>query len=113
MPQFPNGPPSARQRNGRHKWVQVNQTRSDYKCIDELVTTITLVVAETKGVNPLDQQSLPIMYDAIDMQSLENAIFEPERFDRERSGAKPVNFLYAGYNIRLETDGWVTVYERR
>lgn len=113
MPQFPNGPPSARQRNGRHKWVQVNQTRSDYKCIDELVTTITLVVAETKGVNPLDQQSLPIMYDAVDMPSLENAVPEPEPDQRERSEVEPVNFFYAGYGIRVGTDGWVTVYERR
>lgn len=74
---------------------------------------ITSVVAETKGIDPLERQMLPPMYNAIDMHMLEKAVFNPELTQRDRTESTNVNFRYAGYRIRLGTDGWVTVYEKR
>lgn len=114
MAPHPNGPPNGGwDRNGRGEWIQVNRARYNRKSIDELVTTITSMVAEVMGVDPLNYQVLPPMYESVNMESLENLCFEPELFHMDRIGDEEVSFLYAGFNIRLGTDGWVTVYEKQ
>ena len=91
--------------------MQVNRARYDRESIDDLVTTVAVVVADMKGVDPLDYQALPIMCNFVDMEWLENTFCDPDL--NHRTHIEDVNFFYAGYNIRLGTDGWVTVYEKQ
>lgn len=115
MSQHPDGPPTPRlgDGDGGGTWQQVKRAQWDPECIDELVTTVTLAVAEAKGVDPLDHEALPQLYEAIDLHSVENSVCEPEPISTDQSEASEMHFFYAGHKIHVGTDGWVRVYERQ
>jgi methyl coenzyme M reductase gamma subunit len=73
----------------------------------DLGTTIVRVVAEAEGVPP-DALDGPPLYDRIDADHLEKALFDP-RTDGPRQVT--VVFSYHGHRIRVRGDGHVCVLD--
>lgn len=94
-------------------WVQVEQGHYDRETDGELATELILLIAEAKGVDPIDQRELPLLYDAIDAQSLEETFFGPSGVGTKRDEAGSVTFMYDGYKVSVRSDGWIFVYEKR
>lgn len=93
------------------RWTQVQQAHYDRNQEEELTTTLVFAIAAAKGVDPLDHDAMPPIYESIDVQSLEDAFFGPSGADTQRSQAGAVNFQYDGLTISLRADGWISVYE--
>lgn len=62
-------------------------------------------VAQRAGV---DETELPPLYDAIDPDALD-AIFD-HRGDWPSDAGPRVIFSYAGFEVTVEHDGWLTIY---
>jgi hypothetical protein len=76
----------------------------------ELTTAIVFAIAEAQGVAPTEVQSPPL-YDFIDVPAIENAFFGPDVAGVSRRGVGTVEFRYTDYLVKVQSDGWVRVFE--
>lgn len=95
------------------QWRQVKQTAYEPAAEGELATELIYAVADVKGVDPLDNEQLPVLYDAVDAASLEEALFSSAGTGRGHTSEGFVSFQYVGLTITVESNGWITVYEER
>lgn len=95
------------------RWVQVHQAYYDREGDEELATTITLAVAEAGGVDPLDREELPPLYESIDASALEDTFFAPSWAETDRQEGSVVSFHYDEYTVLVRADGWILVYALR
>jgi|AntRauMinimDraft_4_1070384.scaffolds.fasta_scaffold00048_21 hypothetical protein len=95
------------------EWQQATQTQYDPDCGSELGTEIVYVVATAKNVDPLDHDQLPVLYDVVDAESLEETLLDDGNVTRPDDSRTHVSFEYADVLVTIENNGWITVYERQ
>lgn len=93
------------------EWVQVSQAPFDEGSSDELAVTIIELVADAEGISPRDVKSPPL-YDTVDAAALEAAYFGPERRVQAGESTASTEFLYRGFRIVVQSNGWVRLYEQ-
>lgn len=76
----------------------------------ELTTAIVFAIAEAQGVAPSDVKSPPL-YDFIDVPAIEDAFFGPDVAGVSRRGVGTVEFRYTDYLVKVQSDGWIRVFE--
>ena len=76
----------------------------------DLTTTIISAIAAAEGV-PIQDVTAPPLYDIVDGEALEQALFGATRLGVYREWTGSVAFYYVQYKVRVESDGWVTVFE--
>jgi hypothetical protein len=76
----------------------------------DLTTVIVGAIADAEGVSLTEVRSPPL-YDVVDVEAIERALFGRSEASRDDS-ASVVEFRYSGYEIRIESTGWVTVSKR-
>jgi len=91
-------------------WSQVIQRHYDPDGSEELTTVIIYAIAEARGVSPIKVKSPPL-YEVVDVPAIENTFFGPDVAGDSRRGTGTVEFQYTNYLVRVESDGWVQVYE--
>lgn len=94
-------------------WRLIEQSRYDDEDEEALITTLALVIADARGVDPLDYSRMPPLYDRIDVATLEDVFFSPSGTN-VGSTEEPENvmaFDYQGYRVTIRNDGWISVYE--
>ena len=94
-------------------WVLLQQAHYDRTSAGELATALAYTIADAKGVDPLDRDEMPPLYDYIDAQALEESFFGPSGADTPREEDGVVTFSYTGYKVAFSADGWIFVYEPR
>jgi hypothetical protein len=95
------------------EWQQVTQTQYDPANDSELGTELVYAVADAKDVDPLDTDQLPVLYDVVDAEYLEETLIEPSSSPRADGDVGHVSFQYADALVTVESNGWITVYERQ
>ncbi|WP_254272199.1 HalOD1 output domain-containing protein [Haloarcula marina] len=89
-------------------WRQTAQRHYDPEEGTEFVTEIVAAIAAAREVG-LHEVKSPPLYECIDAPALERTFFESpaHRFQYE-DGA--VEFRYAEFLVRVQNDGWITVF---
>lgn len=82
-------------------------TRSDAPLDEKPSLAVIDRVAELEGEDPADLS--PPLYDAIDPKALDS-LFQPSDSGHSET-VETVRFTYHGYNVRVQSDGAVTVVE--
>lgn len=90
-------------------WELVTQVPYDSSESDGLTTTVVYAVADAEGVPPSDIRNPPL-YEVVDTAALEAALFGSGT--GVRASQCSTEFMYQGYRIGVQTDGWVLVHER-
>lgn len=93
-------------------WEQVVQKPLDETASQTLTTTVISAIAAAEGVNARDIKDPPL-YDVLDTAALEAAFFPSSDRIQYRAGDASTEFLYRGYRVVVQRNGWVRVYERR
>lgn len=93
------------------EWVQVSQAPFDEGSPDELTVTIIELVADAEGISSRDVKSPPL-YDTVDTAALEAAHSGSERRGQARESTASTEFVYRGFRVVVQSDGWVRLYER-
>lgn len=94
------------------KWMQVHQSHYEHTGDGEFVAALVSAVADAKGVDSLDYDEMPPLYDSFDTETLEGAFFSrSSEATQEEIGM--MSFAYNGYKVALRSDGWIFVYEPR
>ena len=94
------------------EWRPVEQTQHDPDGRTELVTDLAVAVAEAKGVDPLDHEQLPPLYEHVDPASLERTLFRGGGSTTASASLRHASFLYLRFKVVVAADGWIAVYER-
>lgn len=76
---------------------------------DELATEVVLTVAEAIDVEPPNLRSAPL-YESVDTEALEGVFFGSEPTETGPA-AGSVEFSYADHRVRIESDGWIAVFD--
>ncbi|MFD1687176.1 HalOD1 output domain-containing protein [Halobellus litoreus] len=76
----------------------------------ELTTAIIYAIAEAEGVSPSELKSPPL-YESVDVPAIEDAFFGPDVAGDSRQGVGTVEFQYTDYLVKVQSDGWIRVYE--
>jgi hypothetical protein len=95
------------------QWVQVNQTRYDRESDRALVTALVLAISEAKGVDPIDDEEMPPLFESLDAAALEDTFFGPAEAGTKHRDGGLVTFHYTGHKVALRADGWIFIYESR
>lgn len=95
------------------QWKLLHRVTFDPHGEEELATTLIFGIAEATGTNPLDHTSWPPLYESIDAQSLQDALFRSAVGQPRPSGTWTVTFEYEGLLILLTADGWICIYGPR
>lgn len=90
--------------------TQVAQRQYEPSGQSELTTTIIYAIAEAEGVSPSEVKSPPL-YESVDAPAIEDTFFGPDVAARSRQGVGTVEFQYTDYLVKVQSDGWVRVYE--
>lgn len=77
---------------------------------DGLTTAVVFAVAEAEGISPRDVH--PPLYEVIDPSALEAAMYRPGEQSSDIDAPSTTEFMYRGYRIVVQNDGWVRVHER-
>lgn len=101
----------ANQRVPDAEWEQVAQKPIDAAESDSLTTTIVSAIADAEGVPPKDIKSPPL-YNVVDTAALEVAVFGSGRGSSTVDSRCSTEFMYRGYRVVVQTDGWVQIYEQ-
>ena len=88
----------------------VQQTQYERGSRHDLTTTIIGAIADAEGIAPTELKD-PILYECVDVSSLEDAFFGPDVAGRNRDGVGTVEFRFGDYRITVNSNGWVSVYE--
>jgi hypothetical protein len=88
----------------------VQQTQYERAGRHDLTTTIVGAVADVEGISPTELKD-PVLYDCVDVASLEDAFFGPDVSGRNRDGDGTVEFQFGDYRITVNSNGWISVYE--
>ncbi|WP_435073958.1 HalOD1 output domain-containing protein [Halorubrum sp. HHNYT27] len=96
--------------DGETRWRQVAQRHHEPGKNDELVTDIVLAVADAEGVDMTELRAPPL-YEVVDVVGIEKAFFGQNQHNNARPGTGTIEFHYAGYLIKVRSDGWVQVHE--
>ncbi|WP_423744496.1 HalOD1 output domain-containing protein (plasmid) [Haladaptatus sp. SPP-AMP-3] len=88
----------------------VHQTRYERDGKHDLTTMIVGAIADTRGISPTDLKD-PVLYDCVDIDSLEDAFFGPNISGQSRDGVGTVEFQFGDYQITVNSNGWISVYE--
>ena len=108
--EVPEGPTSDVQVPRNVGWRLVSQAHYDPTETDGLTITIVAAVADAEDVPPtaiLD----PPLYDSVDTVELESTLFGTGSGEGVSPDAGSVEFMYRGYRIVVQRDGWVLVHE--
>ncbi|WP_251342669.1 HalOD1 output domain-containing protein [Haloplanus halophilus] len=81
--------------------------RYDPEAGRELSTAIVRAIATVEGVPP-EEVSIPPLYDCIDVESLEHALFGTVD---AAGGAISATFRCGTYLVTVTADGWVRIYD--
>jgi len=76
----------------------------------ELTTAIIYTIAEAEDVCP-SEMKLPPLYESVDVPAIENAFFGPNAAGGSRQCVGKIEFRYADYLVKVQSDGWIQVYE--
>ncbi|KZX49592.1 hypothetical protein AV929_20655 [Haloarcula sp. K1] len=90
--------------------TQVAQRHYEPNGQGELTTAIIYAIAEADGVSPREVKSPPL-YDSVDVPAIEKAFFRPNVGAGSRQGVGTVEFQYTDYLVKVQSDGWVRVYD--
>jgi len=94
------------------EWRQITQVHYDPDSSESLTATLVTAIADARGVDPLDYDQMPPLYDAIDPTSLENTLFERAQSNRlDRDAAGVILFRYGEHMVTLQGDGWISICE--
>jgi len=67
-------------------------------------------IADSEDVSPTAVKSPPL-YDSVDVPAIEKAFFGPDRAGDSRQGVGTVEFRHTDYLVKVQSDGWIRVYE--
>ncbi|MFC7143249.1 HalOD1 output domain-containing protein [Halosimplex aquaticum] len=90
--------------------TQVAQRQYEHNGQGELTTAIIYAIAEADGVS-LSEVKSPPLYDSVDVPAIEKAFFGPNGAGDSRQGVGTVEFQYSDYLVKVQSDGWIRVYE--
>lgn len=93
------------------EWDVAVQSHYEQGSLGGLTATIVCAVADAEGVSPRDIKSPPL-YEVVDTAALELAFFGSEENHRVHDSNASTEFMYRGYRIVVQSDGWVHVYEQ-
>jgi hypothetical protein len=91
------------------QWTQAAQRQYDPADDFDLTSEVVSAVAAAADVDPVAIEGPPL-YDSIDAAALEATLFGT---GGRRHNVGTVEFHYLGYRVRVASDGWIRVYERR
>lgn len=91
-------------------WSQVAQRHYEHNGNGELTTAIVYAIAEADGVCPTEVKSPPL-YEVVDVSAIEDAFFGPDVAGDSRQGVGTIEFRYTNYLVKVQSDGWVHIYE--
>ncbi|WP_101295907.1 HalOD1 output domain-containing protein [Halegenticoccus soli] len=86
----------------------VSQYHYDLDETYDLTAAILKAVAKAEEVDLLSITGPPFLYDSIDAVALEESLFT----DPTSADPQAVQFSFYGYEITVESNGWIQVYER-
>ncbi|WP_135851945.1 HalOD1 output domain-containing protein [Halorussus salinus] len=98
-------------------WRQVEQRVYDPEGDADLATVVVEAIAAARGVDPLDYESMPPLYEFADAESIEETLFGPTGTETERTGREGrdeesvFTFRYGELGVAVNSEGWVSVYE--
>lgn len=107
----PDEPVSTREVPTDAEWDIVVQTAVDVAAGEDLTSTIVYAIANAEGVAPGGIKEPPL-YEVIDTRALESAFFGPTDGQTADLTGCSAEFMYRGYRVVVQNDGWVFVYER-
>ncbi|WP_143423172.1 HalOD1 output domain-containing protein [Halegenticoccus soli] len=91
-------------------WTFVTQAHYDPGGPRDLTTVIISAIAEAEDVSLTDIKH-PRLYELVDVTTIERTLFgQSETTETNREAT--VEFQYKQYKVRIEADGWVTVFDR-
>lgn len=90
--------------------TQVAQRHYEHSGQGDLTTAIIFAIAEAEGVSPSEVKSPPL-YEIVDVPAIEDAFFGPDVAGDSRQGVGTVEFQYTDYLVKVQSDGWIRVYE--
>lgn len=93
------------------EWTQVVQKSVDESPTNSLTVTIITAIADAEGVQPMEIKSPPL-YHVFDTAALEAAFFTSKDPVHLQEAETSTEFMYQGYRIVVQSDGWVRVYKR-
>jgi hypothetical protein len=76
----------------------------------ELTTAIIYAIAAAEGVSP-GNMKLPPLYESVDVPAIEDAFFGVNISEASQQGVGTVEFRYTDYLVKVQSDGWIQVYE--
>ena len=88
-------------------WTFATQRHYDSEEPLTLTNVIIEAIADAEGV-PFVEIKEPPLYEVVDAEALEEALFNRPTASRESMGSS-AEFHYNGYKVKVEADGWVTV----
>lgn len=91
------------------EWELITQVPCDPSESDGLTTAIVYAVADAEGISASDVKQPPL-YEVIDTTALEAALFGSET--GHRASQCTTEFMYHGYRVTIQSDGWVLVHDR-
>ena len=92
------------------KWRLVVQDHYDPES-DDLATTVVYALAEARDVPAIELKSPPL-YSVVDIPGIESAFFSGVDDLESRKGTGSIEFRYNGHLVKIQSDGWVEVYEQ-
>jgi len=92
------------------QWRQVVRRLYEPDRDGGLTAAIVFAIADAEGVAPTEVNSPPL-YEAVDAERIEQALFGSETGETVREATGRVEFRYADYLVSVGSDGWVRVSE--
>jgi hypothetical protein len=92
-------------------WEQVDQVHYDPASPEDLCTTLVYALAEVRDVDPLDYESMPPLFESVDVGILEREFFDPDASSAPRDVTGSKTFRYGPQRVTVRSDGWIIVYE--
>jgi hypothetical protein len=89
--------------------LAIAERQYDPTASGDLATEVVLTVAEAVGVDPQDFRSVPL-YESVDTEAVEGLFFDAESTEAGPAVGS-VEFSYADHRVRIESDGWITVFD--
>lgn len=91
-------------------WGQAAHRHFEPNEHEELVTVVVLALADAMNVDPLELRDPPV-YECVDVSAIEATFFGIYGTDPSRGSDGSVEFRYTDYLVKVDSDGWVCVYE--
>lgn len=93
------------------EWTQVAQKPVGESPTSGLTMAIISAVADAEGVQPVEITDPPL-FDVLDTAALEAAFVSSGDLVHLQDEGASTEFMYRGYRIMVQCNGWVRVFER-